>query len=73
MTPHSPALIVMILQDIKEGIGAGPKDKTSIDPDGNVWGENPDGSWTNYGPAGAYTGSGKPSGKKGKDRKNKWK
>ncbi len=59
-------------QGIKEGIGAGPADNTKIDPDDNVWGENPDGSWTNHGPAGNFTGSGKPSGRKGKDRRRKW-
>jgi RHS repeat-associated protein len=55
-------------QGIKEGVGAGPKDKVKIDPEGNVWVQNPDGSWTNHGDAGSYTGSGKPSGRKGKDR-----
>lgn len=55
-------------QGIKAGVGAGPRDKVKIDPDDNVWVQNPDGSWTNHGEAGAYTGSGRPSGKKGKDR-----
>lgn len=55
-------------QGIKKGVGAGPKDKVKIDPEGNVWVQNPDGSWTNHGDAGSYTGSGKPSGRKGKDR-----
>ena len=59
-------------QDIKGAIDQGAKDKTSIDPAGNVWGENTDGSWTNYGPAGDYTGSGKPSGRRGRDRNKKW-
>ena len=55
-------------QGIKKGVGAGPRDKVNIDPEGNVWVQNPDGSWTNHGDAGSYTGSGKPSGRKGKDR-----
>ena len=55
-------------KDIKDGILAGPKDNVKIDPNGNVWGQNPDGSWTNHGSAGNYTGSGKPSGRRGKDR-----
>jgi RHS repeat-associated protein len=59
-------------QDIKEGIGAGPKDSTKIDPSDNVWGQNPDGTWTNHGPAGDYTGSGKPSGRRGRDRRRRW-
>jgi hypothetical protein len=53
---------------IKGQIGLGPRDKTSIDPNGNVWGQNPDGSWENYGPATDYTGSGKAQGRRGKDR-----
>ena len=59
-------------QDIKEGIGAGPRDSTKIDPSDNVWGQNPDGTWTNHGPAGDYTGSGKPSGRRGRDRRRRW-
>ncbi|MET1257469.1 RHS repeat domain-containing protein, partial [Aliikangiella maris] len=59
-------------QDIKHGIGAGAADHTRIDRDGNVWLQNPDGSWSNFGYAGDYTGSGKPSGRRGKDRKKKW-
>jgi len=55
-------------QGIKKGVGVGLKDKVKIDPEGNVWVQNPDGSWTNHGDAGSYTGSGKPSGRKGKDR-----
>ncbi len=46
---------------IKDGIGQPPNGKTSIDPAGNVWGQNPNGSWTNHGPASDYSnGSGKP-------------
>ena len=30
--------------------------------------QHPDGSWSNQGPASSYTGSGKPSGRRGKDR-----
>jgi len=56
-------------QDIKKGIGAGPADNVKIDPNNDVWGQNPDGSWTNHGPAGDYTGSGRPSGRRGKDRR----
>ncbi|OZB35089.1 MAG: hypothetical protein B7X44_10885 [Halothiobacillus sp. 15-55-196] len=55
-------------QDIKRGVGAGPKDNVKIDPSDNVWVQNPDGTWTNYGDAGSYTGSGNPSGRRGKDR-----
>jgi len=54
---------------IKKQVGASPADNVKIDPDGNVWVQNPDGSWTDYGPASDYTGSGKPDGKRGKDRK----
>jgi hypothetical protein len=53
---------------IKKQVGAGPADNVKIDPDDNVWVQNPDGSWTNYGPASDYTGSGKPNGRRGKDR-----
>lgn len=48
---------------IKAGIGSGPTDKTSIDPDDNVWGQNEDGSWTNHGPAGTFTPNGEPTGR----------
>ena len=44
----------------------------SISPDDEVWSENEDGSWTNHGPAADYTGSGRPSGRRGKDRKQIW-
>ncbi|MCC8968402.1 hypothetical protein H8A95_40480 [Bradyrhizobium sp. Pear76] len=53
---------------IKGQIGADPNDDVRISPDGNVWAENPDGTWTDFGPASDYTGSGKPSGRRGKDR-----
>ena len=56
-------------QEIKEGINAAPKDDTRISPDGNVWSQHPDGSWTNYGPASSFTGSGRPKGRRGKDRR----
>lgn len=55
---------------IKEQIGAKPDDDVKISPDGEAWSENPDGTWTNNGPVDAYTGSGRPSGRRGKDRKN---
>ena len=55
-------------QDIKRQVGVGPADNVKISPDGDVWVENPDGTWTNAGPASEYTGSGKPSGRRGKDR-----
>lgn len=55
---------------IKGSIGLGAADNTSIDKDGNVWGQNPNGTWTNYGYAGDYTGSGKANGQKGDDRSN---
>ena len=57
--------------EIKEALGAGPKDDTRISPDGDVWGANPDGSWTNYGPADQFTGSGKPQGRSGRDRQKR--
>jgi uncharacterized protein RhaS with RHS repeats len=55
-------------QGIKGAAGAGPADNVKISPNEDVWIENPDGSWTNAGPASDYTGSGKPAGRKGKDR-----
>lgn len=55
-------------QEIKEAIGAGPRDSVRISPGNEVWTQNPDGTWTNYGPAGDYTGSGQPSGRTGRDR-----
>jgi RHS repeat-associated protein len=56
-------------QGIKGEVGAGPADNVVISPDGHVWVENPDGSFTDHGPASDYTNSGKPSGRRGKDRK----
>ncbi|WMD20197.1 RHS repeat-associated core domain-containing protein [Achromobacter seleniivolatilans] len=53
---------------IKNDLHLGGTDKVYIDPDGNVWPQHPDGSWSNEGPASSYTGSGKPSGRRGKDR-----
>ncbi len=50
-------------------VGAKPDDDTRISPSGDVWSQNPDGTWTNYGPASGFTGSGRPSGRRGKDRK----
>ncbi len=54
--------------DIKAGVGARPNDNVKISPSQDVWVQNPDGSWTNAGQASDYTGSGKPSGRRGKDR-----
>ena len=59
-------------QDIKKGVGAGPRDKVVISPNGDVWAQNPNGSWTNHGEAGTFTGSGGSSGRKGKDRDRRW-
>jgi hypothetical protein len=53
---------------IKEGIGAYPTDNVFIDHDENVWLENPDGTFTNFGQAASFTASGKPKGRRGKDR-----
>jgi len=55
-------------QGIKDAVNAGPDDNVRISPNGEVWVQNPDDSWTNHGPASDYVGSGKPSGRKGKDR-----
>jgi hypothetical protein len=54
--------------EIKDAIGAGNKDNVRISPIGEVWAQNPDGSWTNHGSASSFTGSGRPSGRRGKDR-----
>ncbi|WP_436897462.1 RHS repeat-associated core domain-containing protein [Acinetobacter gyllenbergii] len=54
--------------EIKDGIGAGPRDNVKIDPKGDVWQQHPNGKWENHGSAGSYTGSGRPSGQSGKDR-----
>lgn len=53
---------------IKGAIDAGPTDDVRISPAGEVWHKGPDGSWTNHGPVDTFTGSGKPSGRRGKDR-----
>jgi hypothetical protein len=54
--------------DIKEAVGAQPDDDVRISPTGDVWAQKPDGSWENHGDVGTFTGSGKPSGRRGKDR-----
>lgn len=53
---------------IKGDLGLGGKGKVVIDPNDNVWVQHPDGSWSNEGKAGNFTGSGKPSGRRGRDR-----
>jgi RHS repeat-associated protein len=53
---------------IKGDLGLRGKGVVVIDPGDNVWVQHPDGSWSNAGPAGNFTGSGKPSGRRGKDR-----
>jgi hypothetical protein len=58
-------------KEIKKGAGAEPDDDVRISPDGEVWKQHPDGSWSNHGPAESFTGSGKPSGRRGKDR-DRW-
>jgi RHS repeat-associated protein len=57
--------------EIKDALGIGGRGSVYIDPDDNVWVQHPDGSWSNEGEAGNYTGSGKPSGRRGKDRDKK--
>jgi hypothetical protein len=54
--------------EIKGALELGGEGKVNIAPDGDMWVQNPDGTWTNEGPATDYTGSGKPSGRRGKDR-----
>jgi hypothetical protein len=53
---------------IKRSIDAGPTDNVRIDPGGNVWAQNSNGTWTEHGPASDYTGSGRPTGRRGKQR-----
>jgi hypothetical protein len=53
---------------IKSAVGAGAHDDVRISPTGEVWAQKPDGSWENHGPADTYTGSGRPGGRRGKDR-----
>ncbi len=57
-------------KEIKGAIDAKATDHVSISPkpEEEVWAQNPDGSWTNHGPASTFTGSGKPNGRRGKDR-----
>jgi hypothetical protein len=54
--------------EIKQAVGAQGNDDVRISPSGEVWAQKPDGSWENHGPADTFTGSGKPSGRRGKDR-----
>lgn len=54
--------------EIKQAVGAQGPDDVRISPTGDVWAQKPDGSWENHGPAETFTGSGKPSGRRGKDR-----
>jgi RHS repeat-associated protein len=61
-------------EDIKEGVGADPTDDVRIDSDGGIWVQQPDGSWTGpdeNGYAGDYTGSGRPGGRRGRDRERR--
>jgi hypothetical protein len=55
-------------REIKKAANAGSTDNVTISPTGDVWAQSPDGSWTNHGPVDIFTGSGKPSGRRGKDR-----
>ena len=55
-------------REIKRAINSPAKGNVQISPKGEVWAQNPDGSWTNHGAAGTFTGSGKPSGRRGRDR-----
>jgi hypothetical protein len=54
--------------EIKQAVRAQGNADVRISPTGEVWAQKPDGSWENHGPAADYTGSGKPSGRRGKDR-----
>lgn len=54
--------------EIKRAAGAQPDDDVRISPTGDVWVQKPDGSWENHGPTDSFTGSGKPRGRRGKDR-----
>jgi hypothetical protein len=55
-------------EEIKGAINSPPKGNVKISPTGDVWAEDPNGNWTNHGPADTFTGSGKPSGRRGRDR-----
>jgi hypothetical protein len=57
--------------EIKQGVGAQGDDDVRISPTGEVWAKKPDGSWENHGDAKTFTGSGRPSGRRGKD-KDRW-
>jgi hypothetical protein len=57
--------------EIKDAVDAKPNSDVRISPSGKVWAQHPDGSWTNHGPAENFTGSGKPKGRRGKDR-DRW-
>ena len=54
--------------EIKKSIGVSPTTNVTIDSSGNVWAENKDGTWTNHNAAAAHTASGRPKGRKGRDR-----
>jgi hypothetical protein len=54
--------------EIKRAAGAQPNDSVKISPTGDVWVQKPDGSWENHGSADTFTGSGRPDGRRGKDR-----
>ena len=55
-------------QAIKDDLGVPNDGIVVISPDGDVWAQDPDGSWNNEGAAEDYTESGRPSGRRGKDR-----
>jgi hypothetical protein len=57
--------------EIKRAVRAGATTNVKISPRGDVWAQHPDGSWTNHGSAEQFTGSGKPGGRRGKDR-DRW-
>jgi hypothetical protein len=43
------------VHDVKDQIGARPRDWVGIDPNGNVWTSDPNGNGINHGPVDDYT------------------